>query len=116
MGAFGPRRVPHRQLPNPLRLRHTGFKIMPAPFSTKPIWSSSIPSAPASATPSAKAQDKDFWGVDQDVKSLAQFITLYVSRNGRWNFPQIPDWRKATVPFASAALGNYLQETRRHGL
>src|SRR6266576_462979 len=23
-----------------------------------------------------KAQDKDFWGVDQDVKSLAQFITI----------------------------------------
>src|SRR3989442_5042805 len=35
-----------------------------------------------------KAQDKDFWGVDQDVKSLAQFINTYVSRNGRWNSPQ----------------------------
>src|SRR5438270_14046622 len=32
-----------------------------------------------------KAQDKDFWGVDPDVKSLAQFITTYISRNNRWN-------------------------------
>src|SRR5229473_4867703 len=32
-----------------------------------------------------KAQDKDFWGVDQDVKSLAQFVSTYVSRNSRWN-------------------------------
>jgi len=35
-----------------------------------------------------KAQDKDFWGVDQDVKSLAQFINTYVSRNARWNSPK----------------------------
>ncbi len=35
-----------------------------------------------------KAEDKDFWGVDEDVKSLAQFIGTYVSRNNRWNSPK----------------------------
>src|SRR5882672_506181 len=56
-----------------------------------------------------KAQDKDFWGVDQDVKSLAQFITLYVSRNGRWNSPKFLIGESYGT-FRSAALGNYLQE------
>ncbi len=40
-----------------------------------------------------KAQDKDFWGVDQDVKSLAQFITIYVTRNNRWNSPKFLEGR-----------------------
>src|SRR5216683_7759638 len=56
-----------------------------------------------------KAQDKDFWGVDQDVKSLAQFITLYVSRNDRWNSPKFLIGESYGT-FRSAALGNYLQE------
>src|SRR5579864_8232551 len=56
-----------------------------------------------------KAQDKDFWGVNQDVKSLAQFITLYVSRNERWNSPKFLIGESYGT-FRSAALGNYLQE------
>jgi carboxypeptidase C (cathepsin A) len=56
-----------------------------------------------------KAQDKDFWGVDADVKSLAQFITTYVSRNNRWNSPKFLIGESYGT-FRSAALGNYLQE------
>ncbi len=81
---------------------------MPTACSTKPILSSSIPSAPASATPSAKRKDKDFWGIDQDVKSLAQFIATYISRNGRWNSPKFLIGESYGT-FRSAALGNYLQ-------
>src|SRR5256884_6732821 len=55
-----------------------------------------------------KAQDKDFWGVDQDVKSLAQFITIYVTRNNRWNSPKFLIGESYGT-FRSAALGNYLQ-------
>jgi carboxypeptidase C (cathepsin A) len=55
-----------------------------------------------------KAQDKDFWGVDQDVKSLAQFITAYVSRNNRWNSPKFLIGESYGT-FRSAALSNYLQ-------
>ena len=55
-----------------------------------------------------KAQDKDFWGVDQDVKSLAQFVNTYISRNNRWNSPKfLIDESYGT--FRSAALSNYLQ-------
>ena len=55
-----------------------------------------------------KSQDKDFWGVDQDVKSLGQFITTYVSRNGRWNSPKFLIGESYGT-FRSAALSNYLQ-------
>src|SRR5437879_1512787 len=55
-----------------------------------------------------KAQDKDFWGVDQDVKSLAQFIHTYVTRNNRWSSPKFLIGESYGT-FRSAALGNYLQ-------
>jgi carboxypeptidase C (cathepsin A) len=55
-----------------------------------------------------KAQDKDFWGVDQDVKSLAQVINTYVSRNSRWNSPKFLIGESYGT-FRSAALSNYLQ-------
>jgi carboxypeptidase C (cathepsin A) len=55
-----------------------------------------------------KAQNKDFWGVDQDVKSLAQLITTYVSRNSRWNSPKFLIGESYGT-FRSAALSNYLQ-------
>jgi carboxypeptidase C (cathepsin A) len=55
-----------------------------------------------------KAQDKDFWGVDQDVKSLAQFVNTYVSRTGRWNSPKFLIGESYGT-FRSAALSNYLQ-------
>jgi carboxypeptidase C (cathepsin A) len=35
-----------------------------------------------------KAKDKDFWGVDQDVDSIARFVVQYVNDNGRWNSPK----------------------------
>jgi carboxypeptidase C (cathepsin A) len=55
-----------------------------------------------------KAQDKDFWGVDQDVKSLAQFINTYVSRGNRWNSPKFLIGESYGT-FRSAALSNFLQ-------
>src|SRR5580704_2542610 len=55
-----------------------------------------------------KSQDKDFWGVVQDVKSLAQFVNTYVSRNNRWNSPKFLIGESYGT-FRSAALSNYLQ-------
>jgi carboxypeptidase C (cathepsin A) len=57
-----------------------------------------------------KAQDKDFWGVDEDVKSLAQMINTYVNRNDRWNSPKFLIGESYGT-FRSAALSNYLQGT-----
>ncbi len=55
-----------------------------------------------------KAKDKDFWGIDQDVHSLAQFVNSYVSRNNRWNSPKFLIGESYGT-FRSAALANYLQ-------
>ncbi len=55
-----------------------------------------------------KAQDKDFWGIDEDVEAFAQFIVTYLSRNDRWNSPKFLIGESYGT-FRSAALGNYLQ-------
>jgi carboxypeptidase C (cathepsin A) len=36
----------------------------------------------------APKKNKDFWGVDQDARSLAQFIKRYLTANDRWNSPK----------------------------
>jgi carboxypeptidase C (cathepsin A) len=56
-----------------------------------------------------KAKDSDFWGVQPDVQSLAQFISIYISRNHRWNSPKLL-YGESYGTFRSVALGNYLQE------
>jgi carboxypeptidase C (cathepsin A) len=35
--------------------------------------------------PIGKGKGTDFWGVDEDAESLAQFIQLWITRNDRWN-------------------------------
>src|SRR5271155_2307929 len=55
-----------------------------------------------------KAQNKDFWGIDEDVKSLGQLIDAYISRNDRWNSPKFLIGESYGT-FRSAALSNYLQ-------
>jgi carboxypeptidase C (cathepsin A) len=108
MGAFGPRRV----------LTANAESTPPAPYKfadnagtlldkTDMVFLDPVGTGFSHAV--GKAQDKDFWGVDQDVKSLAQFITMYVSRNGRWNSPKFLIGESYGT-FRSAALGNYLQE------
>ena len=87
MGAFGPRRVstadarptpppPYRVEDNPNSLISIADLVFVDPVGTG--FSKAV----------GKAKDKDFWGIDQDVKSLAQFINTYVSRNNRWNSPK----------------------------
>ena len=55
-----------------------------------------------------KAQDKDFWGVDQDVRSLSQFVQAYISRNNRWNSPKFLIGESYGT-FRNAVLANTLQ-------
>jgi len=107
MGAYGPRRVasvdvgggiapPYKLVDNAESLLDRADLVFIDPVGTG--FSHAV----------GKAQDKDFWGVDQDVKSLAQFIHLYVSRNNRWNSPKFLIGESYGT-FRSAALGNYLQ-------
>ncbi|MEO0438394.1 MAG: carboxypeptidase [Pseudomonadota bacterium] len=38
--------------------------------------------------PVGEAKGEDFWGVDNDIKSVANFIARYISDNGRWSSPK----------------------------
>ena len=40
------------------------------------------------AKPVGEGEGKDFWGVDQDIKSVSEFIVQYVTENGRWASPK----------------------------
>ena len=35
-----------------------------------------------------ESKDEDFWGVSSDAKSIASFIRLWITQNGRWNAPK----------------------------
>lgn len=107
MGSVGPRRVmtinadvtppaPYKLMDNPDCLLDKSDLVFLDPVGT------------GFSHAAGKAQDKDFWGVDQDVKSLAQFIATYVSRNNRWNSPKFLIGESYGT-FRNAALANYLQ-------
>lgn len=38
--------------------------------------------------PVGDSKGKDFWGVDQDIKSVSEFIVQYTTENGRWSSPK----------------------------
>jgi carboxypeptidase C (cathepsin A) len=107
MGAFGPRRV----------VTENAAATPPAPYKLVDNTESLLdkadlvfidPVGTGFSVAVGKAQGKDFWGVDSDVKSLAQFISTYVSRNNRWNSPKFLIGESYGT-FRSVALGNYLQ-------
>src|SRR5579864_6777616 len=112
MGAYGPKRVvttdagttppaPYRLVDNQYSLIDKCDEVFLDPVGTG--FSHAV----------GKAQNKDFWGVDSDVRSLAQFINSYVSRNNRWNSPKFLIGESYGT-FRSVALGNYLQS--RNGM
>src|SRR5258706_13933385 len=87
MGAFGPRRIvttdagptpppPYQVVDNPSSLIDVTDMVFIDPIGT------------GFSKPVGKGTGKDFWGVDEDVKALAQFVSQYVSRNGRWASPK----------------------------
>jgi carboxypeptidase C (cathepsin A) len=60
--------------------------------------------------PLGDAKPADFWGVDQDIKSVGQFIKRYVSENGRWASPKYL-LGESYGGMRSAALVYHLQST-----
>jgi carboxypeptidase C (cathepsin A) len=107
MGAYGPRRVvtgnasptppaPYQIVDNQYSLLDKADLVFIDPVGTG--FSHAV----------GKAKDSDFWGVQSDVQSLAQFISIYISRNHRWNSPKFLIGESYGT-FRSVALGNYLQ-------
>jgi carboxypeptidase C (cathepsin A) len=112
MGSFGPKRVstvnagvtppaPYKLEDNPNCLLDKADLVFIDPVGTG--FSKAV----------GKAQNKDFWGVDQDAKSLAKFVQSYVTRNNRWNSPKFLIGESYGT-FRNAVLANTLQQN--HGL
>jgi len=40
------------------------------------------------AKPVGEGKGEDFWGVDQDIQSVSEFIVQYITENGRWASPK----------------------------
>jgi carboxypeptidase C (cathepsin A) len=87
MGALGPRVVvtndagltppaPYKTIDNTNSILDVSDLVMIDPVGT------------GLSHPIAKATVKDFWGVDQDIKSVSQFIKQYLTGNDRWNSPK----------------------------
>ena len=107
LGAFGPRRVATLDAqptpPGPYKLTDNANCLLDV---TDLVFLDPVGTGYSHAV--GKSTDKDFWGVDEDVKSLAQAIRLYVTRNGRWSSPKFLIGESYGT-FRSAALGDYLQ-------
>ncbi len=107
MGAFGPRRVVNSNAaftpPAPYKLEDNANSLLD---KADLVFIDPVGTGFSHAV--GKAQNKDFWGVDQDVKMFAQFINIYVNRNNRWNSPKFLIGESYGT-FRSVALGNYLQ-------
>jgi carboxypeptidase C (cathepsin A) len=107
MGSFGPRRVVTVNAaitpPAPYKVEDNGYSLLD---KCDLVFVDPVGTGFSHAV--GKAQNKDFWGVDSDVKSLAQFIQLFITRNNRWNSPKFLIGESYGT-FRSAALGDYLQ-------
>jgi carboxypeptidase C (cathepsin A) len=107
MGAFGPRRVytvdGSFTPPAPYKLVENGESLLD---KTDLVFIDAMGTGYSHAV--CKAQDKDFFGIDEDAEAFAQFIVTYLSRNDRWNSPKFLIGESYGT-FRSAVLGNYLQ-------
>ena len=111
MGALGPRRIvasdpsatpppPYRIVDNPESLLDRSDIVMIDPVGT------------GFARPVGDAKEKDFWGVDQDIEWVSQFIKQFVTDRGRWNSPKYL-LGESYGTTRSAGVVDYLQ-TREH--
>jgi len=107
MGSFGPKRVATTNAgvtpPAPYKLEDNPNCLLD---KTDMVFIDPVGTGFSRAV--GKAQDKDFWGVDQDGRSLAQFVESYVSRNNRWNSPKFLIGESYGT-FRNAVLANTLQ-------
>jgi carboxypeptidase C (cathepsin A) len=87
MGVLGPQRVvvtdEGQTPPPPARRVDNAFSIIDA---TDLVMID--PVGTGFSVPLGDAEGADFWGVDQDIRSVASFIKEYVTENGRWASPK----------------------------
>ena len=108
MGSFGPRRVVTVNAaltpPAPYKVEDNAYSLLD---KCDLVFVDPVGTGFSHAV--GKSENKNFWGVDPDIHSLAQFVELYITRNNRWNSPKFLIGESYGT-FRSAALGNYLQD------
>jgi len=92
MGAFGPRRVvtdDHTHTPAaPYLLVNNDYSLLDA---TDEVFIDAMGTGFSRILDKDKGgvgKPKDFYGIDEDGKAFAQFITEFLSKYGRWNSPK----------------------------
>ena len=108
MGAFGPKRVQtvngEFTPPAPYKLVDNAESLLD---KTDLVFIDAM--GTGYSREAGKGKEKDFFGIDEDAASFAQFIVTYLSRNDRWNSPKFLIGESYGT-FRSAVLGNLLQQ------
>ena len=108
MGALGPERIvvndggytppaPYQLVNNEYSILDVADLVMIDPVGT------------GLSVPLGDKEFKDFWGVDQDIRSIGQFITQYLIENGRMNSPKFL-LGESYGTFRNAGVMKYLQD------
>ncbi len=87
LGSFGPRRIktsmPNFTPPSPYSLEDNTDSLLDR---TDLVFINPVGTGYSTAISPGK--NKDFWGVDEDAKSIRQFIKRYLTKDDRWNSPK----------------------------
>jgi carboxypeptidase C (cathepsin A) len=106
MGALGPKRVvlndPNENAPAPYKLEDNSNSVIDI---TDLVMIDPVGTGISHAL--GKNKNADFWGVDQDIKSVSEFIKAYVMTNDRWNSPKYL-LGESYGTFRSAGVADYL--------
>ncbi|MHC4401421.1 MAG: S10 family peptidase [Planctomycetota bacterium] len=88
LGAFGPKRIPMGN--KPAAPAGPPYKLV-ANTETL-LWQSDLvfvdPVGTGYSRALGEAKDQDYWGVDEDAASMADFIRAYLTEHKRWNSPE----------------------------
>ncbi|MFN3514816.1 MAG: S10 family peptidase [Phenylobacterium sp.] len=88
MGVVGPRRVVLDREVNPSNVPPFGVADNPHSLLDAADLVFIDPVGTGWSKPIGKGVPADFWGVDEDADSVAQFIELWLTEHGRWNAPK----------------------------
>jgi carboxypeptidase C (cathepsin A) len=87
LGSFGPRRIktsmPHFTPPAPYSLEDNPDSLLD---HTDLVFINPVGTGYSAAI--APRKNGDFWGVDQDARSIKQFVKRFLTKYNRWNSPK----------------------------
>jgi carboxypeptidase C (cathepsin A) len=109
MGTLGPKRVvmdaEGKPTPPPYKFADNEYSLLDM---TDLVFIDPVSTGYSRAVPENTA--KNFHGLNEDRNSVAEFIRLYTTRNGRWDSPKFLAGESYGTTRA-AALSNYLQDS-----